>query len=348
MDDVLVAPRSLQSFYEGVLAACGVPAPDATLVGDTLLDADLRGVSSHGLINFPYYVDRLRRGGANPTPTVQAVIDLPSLLLLDGDGGLGQVASGRAMEMGIARARTAGAAAVFVRNSNHFGMAAYFSMMATAAGMIGAATTNAAPTMSMWGGTGRKMGNNPLAIAIPAGDAPALVLDIAMSVAAGGKVRVLGLSGREIPHGWALDAKGRPTTDPTQALLGSLMPFAGPKGSGLALMFDLLCGTLAGARDATEMPGAPDVTQPENIGHLFLAIDVAAFQPLGTFRQKVDTIIGRHKAVPTAEGVEEILMPGEREYRLKQERLEAGIPFGRGILEEVGPALTGIGVPLPW
>jgi LDH2 family malate/lactate/ureidoglycolate dehydrogenase len=348
MDEILVSQSLLQSYYEDVLNACGVPAQDAAIVGDTLVDADLRGVSSHGLINFPYYVDRLRHGGANPTPRVQAVTDLPGLLLLDGDGGLGQVASARAMQIGIARARTTGAAAVFVHNSNHFGMAAYFSMLASAAGMIGVATTNAPPSMSMWGGTGRTMGNNPLAIAIPAGDAPALVLDIAMSVAAGGKVRVLGLTGREIPLGWALDTEGRPTTDPTQALLGSLMPFAGPKGSGLALMIDLLCGTLTGARDATEIPVNIDVTQPENIGHLFLAIDAAAFQPLDAFRQRVDTIIGRHKAVPPAEGAEEILMPGEREYRLKQQRLQTGIPFGRGILDEVGPALTAVGIPLPW
>lgn len=348
VDEVLVWPYSLRSYYEDIFGACGLAREDADLVSDTLLEADLRGVSSHGLVNLPYYVARLRLGGANPRPKLQVIADLPGMLLVDGDGGLGQVVAARAMRMAIARAKTSGIAAVFVRNSNHFGAAAYFPMLAVDAGMIGIATTNAQATMAMWGGKVRAIGNNPLAIAVPAGEAPPLVLDMAMSVAAGGKLVVAAKEGRKIPAGWALDPEGQPTDDPALGLIGSLVPIAGPKGSGLALMFDILCGVLTGAHDATELAVKPDRASPQNIGHLLLAINVAAFQPLDEFRERVDTIVRRLKAMPRAAGTAEILTPGEPEHRTKQPRLQTGIPFGREVLSDVEQALVDLGIPTPW
>jgi LDH2 family malate/lactate/ureidoglycolate dehydrogenase len=345
---ITVAPDALRVYYEAVFNACGLTSEDAALVGDTLFQADLRGVYSHGLVLLPYYVSRLRLGGANPAPQLQVVIDLPGLLLVDGDGGLGQIVSIQAMHMAIERARTSGMAAVFVRNSNHFGAAAYYPMLAAVAGLIGVATTNAQPSMAMWGGRTKGIGNNPLAIAIPAGDAPPLVLDIAMSVAAGGKLTVRAKEGVKIPLGWALDPDGQPTDDPALGLLGQLLPMTDAKGTGLALIFDLLCSVLIGARDATELAVKPDVTRPQDLGHLFLAIDVNAFQPLETFYQRVDMIISRHKAMPRAEGVDEILMPGEPEHRTRQHRCQAGIPFGPGVLRHVEQSLADLEIPTPW
>lgn len=324
----LVAENSLRGFCIQSLRACGLSQGYVELTADTLVKADMRGVSSHGVVRLPFYCQRLLDKGSNPDPKLRIIVEKPSLILVDGDNGLGQVASVEAMKMVILRSKSQGLCFAGVCNSCHFGMAAYYPMMALAQGMIGIAGCNTSPVMAPWGGNKSAIGNNPLAIAIPTGKEYPLILDMAMSVVSGGKVRLEAVKGTKIPKNWVLDGKGRPTDNPADFFPdGTLLPL-GYKGFGLAIMIEVLSGVLTQSNILKEVRlWFKETSTPINLGHFFMALDVGAFMDLNLFKRRIDQMIDELKSTPLMEGSEGIFMPGEIEFAKEQACKKNGIPI---------------------
>ena len=237
-----VSPPRLARFVAAVLAAVGVPAGDAGLVADGLVTADLWGHQSHGVLRLSWYVNRIRAGVMRAVTTPETVSDTGPLAVVDGHDGVGQVLAAHAAREATRRAREHGVGVVGVRNSNHFGTAAYFTRMAARDGCVAILATNASPAMAPWGGRGRVVGTNPWSIAAPAGRHDVVVMDIANTAVARGKVYLARQRGEPIPAGWAIDADGAPTTDPAAAIAGAILPMAGHKGYAISLMMDVLAG----------------------------------------------------------------------------------------------------------
>jgi len=339
----LVPVEPLRRFCVAAFETVGVPPADAAVVTDTLIEADLRGVHSHGVWWVTTYTNRLRQGGVNPRPSLCVVRETPAMVLLDADGALGQVASVAAMHQAIGKARASGVGVAAVRNSNHFGAAAYYAQMAAAANQVGFATTDAEPTMAPWGGAQKLVvGNNPLAYAIPVDEQFTLVLDMAQSVVAWGKIFLAAQRGEQIPATWALNAAGEPTTDPHAAMAGVLLPVGGYKGYGLALVMQILSSVLSGATFGPTMPPMSDPAVVQGHGHFFMALAIEHFIPLAEFRQSMTRVVAEQRAVPLAKGVERIYLPGEIEHHKRQQRLQNGIPLEAYVIN----ALTEVGAEL--
>ncbi len=266
--------------------------------------------------------------------------------LLDGHNGIGQVISCRAMEIAIRKARDAGVSYVAVKHSNHFGAAAYYPMMALEHDMIGLAFTNASPRLAPTGGAVKLLGNNPFCVAVPAGKRPPVVLDMANSVVAAGKIRVRQKEGRPIPEGWALDEFGEPTTDPVAAMKGILLAIGGYKGYGITLMVDLLTGVLTDSNYGPRVKGIDQGVEAAGIAHSFMAINLAAFTDVAAFKARMDAYIDEIKSSRKARGAEVIYLPGEPEHLRVQERLAQGIPLQAKIAEELRAVGKALGVPL--
>ncbi|MBI4278210.1 MAG: Ldh family oxidoreductase [Armatimonadetes bacterium] len=341
-------PDRLKEFCAGILERLGVPRGDALTVADHLVLADMRGVGSHGLIRLGIYVKRLRLGIINPTPNVRVIKETAATLLVDGDNGLGMVVGKRAMEMCLDRAVRSGAAWTMVGRSNHFGMAAYFAMMALPRRMVGIAMTSGNSVMAPWGSRVAFIGNNPIAIAVPADREDPMVLDMATSVSARGKIIMAATLGKPIPPGWAITKDGRPTTDPKEALDGgALLPVGEAKGSGLALMVEALAALLTGS------PSGPDIGElyatfdrPQGTAHTFGAIGVEAFVPFEEFAGRVDHLIRTLRALPTAEGVERVMAPGEPEFLRHRENERLGAPVPEKVYRELADLAKELGVPV--
>ncbi|PYV87012.1 MAG: lactate dehydrogenase [Acidobacteria bacterium] len=336
----LTPAEPLRRFCAAALQRVGVSAEDAATVADTLVEADLRGVHSHGVWWLTRYTRRLRHGGLNPKPNLKVAHETPAMLLLDADRAMGQIAAVAAMRHAIRKAKFSGASVVGVRNSNHFGAAAYYALMAPQENQIGFATTDAEPTMASWGGTHAVVGNNPLAFAVPTGRNFTLVLDMAQSVVAWGKIFLAAQRGEKIPSSWAFNAAGEPTEDPQEAMAGLLMPVGGYKGYGLALVMEILSGVLTGAAFGLSIPPMADETASQGHGHFFMALDIAQFMPLTEFQERMDVLIAQQREVPLAKGVERIYLPGEIEHFKREQRLKTGIPLEPYVIE----ALAQLGV----
>jgi LDH2 family malate/lactate/ureidoglycolate dehydrogenase len=317
----------LEAFCQEALQAASVPPDDAALVARSLSEADARGLGSHGAVRLlPVYVARLLAGTTRPRPNITVLRRRGAVAVLDGDAGLGQVVGHAAMELAVTVARELGIGAVAVRHSSHFGIGALFAEQAVAAGMVGIVMTNAPANMPPHGGSGRFFGTNPLAIGLPGGAERPVLLDMSTSVVARGKIVMLQKLGLPIPAGWAIDAHGRPTEDAAAALAGAVLPMAGHKGSGLALAIDALCGVLAGAAFGPHIVDLYDQgDQPQNVGHLFLALDVEAFMPLAQFQDQIDQLAREVRAQPRQPGVERIYVPGELEYELAERSRSEGV-----------------------
>jgi LDH2 family malate/lactate/ureidoglycolate dehydrogenase len=350
----------LAEFATHCFVAVGVGEADATLVADTLVAAELRGVTSHGLVRLPVYLKNVKDGAvdARATPTLAA--DGPAVALVDGKRAMGQVASKLGMDLAIERARANGIGAVAVRNSNHFGAGAYWAMLALPERMIGVAMTNGAVAMAPTGGVTPLLGNNPLAVAAPAGVEMPIVLDMAQTMVARGWIKLAQLRGQPIPDGWGQDAKGRPTNDPAAVLDGSLLPIGGYKGYGLAVVVELLTAVLSGAAmgPALENMGFTagaheEARHPvhdvggEGTGHFFMALDIRRFMPFDAYTARVDALVRTMKASELAEGVQGILLPGEREFQTERTRRSDGIAVSAEVAPELEAAskLTGVRVP---
>ncbi len=316
---------ALRTFAAQVFERAGLGATDAHLCADTLVQADLWGHQSHGVMRLSWYAARLRSGVVDARAAPEIVSDVGAVAVLDGHDTMGQVSAGRAADLAIERAKRHGIGAIAVRNSNHFGTAMYFTLIAARAGCIGFLSTNASPAMPPWGGRAKTVGTNPWSWAAPAGRHPPMVLDIANTGVARGKIYLARQKGLEIPLGWALDAEGRETTDPAAALDGVTLPMAGHKGYAIAVIMDMLSGVLSGSQFGTAVQGPYQAEKRSGAGHLMLALNIAAFQSEGDFAARMETLIAELKATPLAVGCDEIVYPGELEARNEAAGRTAGI-----------------------
>ncbi|HLH72526.1 MAG TPA: Ldh family oxidoreductase [Chloroflexota bacterium] len=335
---ITVTPSSLRACVSGIFRSQGLPDAHAAVVADSLVEADLRGVSSHGVIRVPTYVTGLKNGSIKAKPNLSLVVDSGPRAVVDGEDGMGQVAADRAMRLAIERAQEFGIAAVGLRRSRHCGAMAYWAVQALASDQIGFATTNAGMNMAPTGGRDKIIGNNPFAIAVPTNRPWPMVLDMATSVVAGGKLDVAAVRGQKIPLDWATDPEGRPTDDPVIARKGMLLPVGGPKGYGMAVMLDVLAGVLTGGRFGG-MLGAP------GSGQFFMAIQVEGFMPVAEFKARMDELIDQIHHSRLAPGASRIYVPGEIEYESSQKRSREGIPLEAPIVESLNRLAGEVGAP---
>lgn len=327
-----VNAEELRARVAGIFERLDVPTEDAGIVAHHLVEADLRGVHSHGVIRVPTYVQDIRAGKINPKPNLEVVEDHGGQVVMDGDFGLGQLTAFRANELAIQRGKEHGIAAVALRRSTHCGAMAYYAIRARKQGLIGLAITNAGMNMTPTGGTAKIIGNNPFAMAVPTNREWPMVLDMATSVVAGGKLDVARSKGESIPLGWARDKDGNPTTDPVAARAGSLEPLGGPKGYGMAVMLDVLAGVLSGGRFGGMLgvePGRGGMAQ------FFMTIDVTRFMPLDQFKARMDELIDQIHESPKAPGVNKIYVAGEIEYGLQSARERDGVPIEESVLADL-------------
>lgn len=324
----LVPQDKLKEVESQIFAACGVPKADAAIIAETLTQADLRGVHSHGAMRLEMYVRRLKDGGINPKPNIKVPVDFQANAVVDGDKGMGQVVAYFATKLAMEKAEKYGTGSVTVFNSNHCGAMAFYAMMMADAGHVGYATTNAGILMAPFGGSKNLVGVNPFAFSVPAGKSWPFVLDMATSVTAMGKVNMARIRGQKIPLGWAVDAEGNPTEDPAKAEKGSLLPIGGPKGYGMALMLDIQSGILSQGRFGSGL-GTPGV------GHFFQAMKVESFLPMAKFQEEMDQLITQIKTSPLAPGFKEIYLPGEIEHNLTVDRIKNGVPIETEILDQI-------------
>lgn len=336
-DNTGISVPALTGFAAAVLERVGVPAADASRAAEALVASDLRAVDTHGVRLLPIYVERLRGGGVNPRPALRLVSEGPSVALLDGDQGLGQVACSRAMAVAIEKAAETGIGMAAVKNSSHCGAAAYYAMMALGRDMIGICLSNTLASMVAWGSASRAIGNNVVGFAVPAGERAPVVLDMTTSMVSWNKIRVAAERGEKIPWDWALDTEGHRTDEPQRALDGGpALPIGGAKGSGLAIVIDLLTGVLSGgAFGQAVRPLFENPALPELPAQSVIAIDVGRFLPIATFKTSVDAFTDELKRSPRMEGFAEILMPGERAHREQQRRDQQGIPLGQDVVEKL-------------
>jgi len=316
---------ALLDFATDVYAHAGVPEADARLLADTLVQADLWGHQSHGVLRLGWYLARLRSGAMRTVTAPEFVMDSGTVAVIDGQHGVGQVLAARAADEAIRRAREHGIGAVGVRNSNHFGTAMYYTLRAPRAGCVAFLATNASPSMAPWGGREKILGNNPWSIAAPAGRHAPMVMDIANSGVARGKVYLARQRGELIPEGWAINAAGAPTTDAQEAIDGIILPMAQHKGYIISMMMDVLAGVLTGSGFGAQVHGPYQADQLSRCGHLMIAIDVAAFQPPDEFAARMEQLVAAIKSVPVAAGFDEVFYPGEIEARNDVRQRREGI-----------------------
>ncbi|WP_241668298.1 Ldh family oxidoreductase [Pedococcus bigeumensis] len=328
------APRSaifaapdLADFATRLLLLEGVPEPDAALLADSLVTAELWGHASHGMLRLPWYLTRLRSGAMQAVTAPEVARDSAAVVVLDGQHGIGQVITQRAVELGIERARTHGISGVAVRNSGHFGTAAYFTRQAAEAGCVALLVTNASPAMAPWGGTVKSIGTNPWSIAAPAGRHGVVVMDLANTAVARGKVYLAAERGEQIPDGWAAAADGTPTTDPAAAIAGLILPMAGPKGYVISFMMDVLAGVLTGSAFGDGVAGPYDPQRRSGAGHLLITIDVSAVSDPTEFAARIEALVDQTRGGALAAWADEILVPGELEDRNRRRLSADGIPL---------------------
>jgi len=334
VDYRLSTEPKLEAFARDVLIKIGVTPADAATVASVLVAADLRGVESHGVARLDtHYVSRIRTGTLNATPNVTIARDTPTSIVLDADNGLGHPAGKRAMLSVIEKAKAGGVAFGAVRNSNHYGIAGYYAMLALEHDMIGIASTNSvrfgAPTF----GRDIMLGTNPWAYAIPAQDEPAFVLDFATTTVPRGKLEVYGRKKKPLEAGWAIDVDGKETLDAVEALSGALLPLGGfgmanggHKGYGLGMLVDLMCGVLSGGAFGNDLPLPDSAPQPGKISHFFGAIKIDGFRDVAGFKADMDRELRAFKDSKRAPGFERIYVAGEIEHEMTRAYREHGIP----------------------
>jgi L-2-hydroxycarboxylate dehydrogenase (NAD+) len=343
------APR-LRAFIAVAFERVGIAAADAQAIAQLMVEADLQGADGHGIFRLPQYVRRIQAGGVNLKPEIRVERERTAMALVDGDNAQGHLAMKFAAELAIRKARSAGSAWVGVRRGNHAGPASLYAKMAMREGMIGMyfAVGNA-NHLPPWGGVDMLLSTNPIAVAIPALEEPPIVLDMATTVAAFGKVKTLAQRGETMPEGWMVDRDGKPLTDPKRMDEGFLLPLGGQeggyKGYGLALVFGILAGTLNGAAMGREVVDFNhDDATPTNTGQAILAIDIAAFEDPEIFRRRIDALVRDIRGSERMKGVERIRLPGEQSHAKHRDRLENGIPIPPALLGSLNKLAGNLGI----
>lgn len=342
---IAIDDRALHDFVYQLFAKTGMVKKDAETCADYLVQTNLWGIDSHGVLRVPIYIKRLLSGAMNKAPEMSCINDIGALQLWNGDDGCGYIVGREAMEKAIAKADDYGIGAVGVTRSNHFGAAALYTRMAVNRGMIGIAMTNVVPNVVAPGGSRPIVGNNPFAVSVPTfGEFP-FTLDISLSNVAGGKLLLAIKNGEKIPLDWATDKDGRPTDDPQEGFNGFLLPVGGHKGYGLALVIDLLCGVLTGGAFLHGLKGMykyPD--DPSLTGHFFIAINPLALMEKELFKERMDDFYRQIKASPMWDSSREMLMPGEIEYRTEQTRKQEGIVLSEELINELNSLADELGI----
>ena len=346
MDPYQIPAEKLRAFGEGVFQRVNVPKKDAKIVAEILVESNLRGIDTHGIYLSNLYVRRLKQGLINPTPQFSFERNRAGVGILDADFSLGQLSTLEAARKAVELAREAGLGIVAVKNSNHFGAAAYYAEYCAKQDCIGLVTSNGECDVIPFGGREKFLGTNPLCCCIPAGTYPWFCMDMATSEVAFGKVRAAAGAGKTIPPNWAVDREGKPVTDATKAY--AVVPMSGPKGYAIGLMIEILSSRLTG------MPyGAHIVRKFDDwdnkafMGHYVQAIDISAFCPVEKFKERMDELLADLKSQPRMDGVNEILIPGEPELRTKIQREKEGCPISEqevALLRQLG---EDFGVPFP-
>lgn len=342
---VRVSASAARYFVQSLLQKHTVPRENASIVAKCLVDADLRGVDSHGINRIPSYVSRIRHRVLDPTasPTVTKIT--PVVSQIDAHNGFGSVAAHDAMNAAIRIARDYGIGMVSVKHSNHFGMSASFVQQAVDANMLSLVFTNSSPALPVWGGKDRLMGVSPIACGAPAGEKSIpFILDMAPSIAARGKIYKALRRGKQIPPDWALDEHGAPTTDPASALKGVMLPMGGPKGSALSIMMDVFSGVLSGSAFAGHVTNPYDPSKPADVGHFIIAIKPDLFMSLEEFKERMDYLYSRVVGSKTMSGVERIYYPGEIELLMEKTRMKEGIPYVRAEIETLNHEADLVGI----
>lgn len=335
-----IPASGLEAFIARAFVAVGISDAEAKRIAELMTRADLMGADGHGVFRLPQYIRRIKGGAVNVKPRIRIEREAAGMALVNGDNGMGHLVMKFATEKAIEKAKTAGVAWVGVQHSNHAGPASLYASMPMAHDMIGLyLAVGNANHLPAWGGIDMLLSTNPIAVGVPAGEEAPVVLDMATTVAAYGKVKTKAQRGETMPEGWMIDRQGRPLTDPKRADDGFLLPIGGYKGYGLALMFGLLAGTLNGAamgRDVVDF-NKDDVT-PTNTGHAIVAISLAAFGDVAGFKQRVDELVRDLRASRRLPGVEAIRLPGEGSHAARAERARLGIPLPPALMQ----ALTGL------
>ena len=344
-EELRVAAEPLKEFTREVFVRADFSREDAALQAEVLVWANLRGVDSHGVLRIPVYLDFIDKGWMKPRAKIQIEKETPATLLVDADCAPGPVVTTFAMTRVIQKARAAGIGWGLIRNTTHQGAMAYYSLMAAEGGLAGLAIVCSPPNMAPYGAKAPGLHNSPITIAVPARRHRPLVLDMATSVAAGGKLPLAVDKGIPIPLGWALTKDGEPTTDAKQAKI--LLPVGGPKGSGLALMFECLTGLMVANPLLEPALQGKDQVRRHRQNSVVAAIDIATFTDLDLYRTQVDTLIQELKALPRTEGTDEILVPGEIEDRMHDDRSRHGIPLPKGTAEKLRSVAQRLTIALP-
>ena len=324
-----IRPADLQSFISRAFEAVGIPQADAKNIAELMTRADVNGSEGHGVFRLPQYIRRIKGGAVNVRPMIRVEREAAAMALVHGDNGMGHLVMRRATAIAIEKAKHAGVAWVGAKWSNHAGPASLYASMALEHDMIGLYFgVGSANHLPPWGGLDMLLSTNPIAVAVPAGEEPAIVLDMATTVAAYGKVKTKAQRGEPMPVGWMMDREGRPLTDPKRAGEGFLLPIGDYKGYGLALVIGLLSGTLNGAamgRDVVDFNA--DDTTPTNTGHAVMAISVEAFADVAEFKRSVDALVREIRGSRRLPGVERIWLPGEQSHGKRADHLKNGIPI---------------------
>jgi L-2-hydroxycarboxylate dehydrogenase (NAD+) len=345
--DPRIAAATLAAFIARAFAAAGLPVDDAQTLAGLMVEADLRGSDTHGVIRLPLYVRRIRAGGINAKPDIRVVSDRPSAALVDGDNGMGHLVMRRAAHLAIDKAKTTGIGWVGARMSNHAGPAALYVTMPLRHDMIGlyfaVGSSNHLPP---WGGSESLLGTNPMAVAVPAESEPPIVLDMAPTVAAYGKVRLKAQRGEQMPVGWMIDRDGKPLTDPKRADEGHLLPIGDYKGSGLSLIIGILGGLLNRAAMGREVIDfVKETGKPTNTGQAIAAIAIDTFMPVAEFKRAVDQVMRDIRDSRRLPGVERIWLPGEQSHAKLLDRRAHGVPMPTALRDSLDSVAHDLGVP---
>ncbi len=343
---MIVDHDTLRDFGTEVYRTLGMDDDTAALVSDSLVQADLWGHPSHGVMRLFWYAVRLESGAMSPTATPD-VSGKGALLTMDGRDGVGHRVAKAAMSEAIRAAKMHGIGAVAVRNSGHFGTAMYYTRIAAQQGCIGFLTANASPAMAPWGGLDKRLGTNPWSWAAPAGRYAPFMLDIANTAVARGKLYNAKARGEPIPAGWAMDADGRPTTDAAAGIAGTILPMAGHKGYAIAMMVDMVSGVLSGSAFGTGVTGPYVPEGRSGAGHLALAIDIEASRPLAAFEADMETLIDELKSSRPAPGASGIFYPGELEAASDARLRASGIDLPQSVVDDLRQNAARIGISCP-
>ena len=334
----------LKAFCVAAMQKAGMDAGDADTTADVLVTTDTWGVHTHGTKQLRFLLRNCRDGHMDLRARAELVNDGPGWACFDGHHSMPMPTSVLAMRSAARKARETGLALTTVRNSGHYGAAGYYAYLAAQQDMIGLSFTNVDPGVAVPGSRGSVLGTNPIAYAVPAGQEPPVLLDIATSVVAASKIYQLRDQGRTLPEGWALDGEGLPTTDPHgYPHVGALLPMAGHKGYGLALLVEILTGVLGGGDFGRTVRGWITGQPPVNQSHAFIAINVDAFEPIAKFKRRMDDLIRQIRSAPKAKGADRIYLPGEKEWEYRTRALAEGTPLPpdvraslRGLAEDLG------------